>query len=275
MHFFTVSTIIVLVFSLFMAFHFVKRANKPGCLSFFTTIVLMLVLNICLLFSLLIVYSSAKEMSQITLLNKKYTATVISYTSDAEDDSSGNFNVVYKPLVQFKTSTGNIIEKELSFQKSRIKIGDTYTVYYDVKNDEELKFPIGLIATTIGNLLFCSLLIFIFIGVLKYALGYRMKGYYSKVKRKELAFKIIVPALLIGFNLMLIYGIFFGNPVPRFITAILVFFVIGLALGTWGYFRMISVKGMPKMEKVGPNKWVSKWDNDDDILDDKEENLIL
>ena len=263
MHFFPVSTIIALVFSLFMAFYFVKRANKPGCLSFFTTIVIMFALNVCLLFSLMLVYSSVKEMHQITILNEKYTATVISYTSETEDDSNGNFYVVYKPLVQFKTNTGNIVQKELDFQKSRIKIGDTYTVYYDVKNDEELKFPTELVGIIIGNLLFCSLLVFIFIGVLKYTLGYRMKRF------KKLAFKIIVPVLLIGFNLMLIYGIFYGNPVPRFVTTILVFFVIGLALGTWGYFIMIAKKGIPKMEKVGHNKWVSKWD--DEILDDNEE----
>ena len=140
MHFFPVSTIIALAFSLFMAFYFVKRANKPGFLSFFTTIVIMFALNICLLFSLMLVYSSVKEMHQITILNEKYTATVISYTSETEDDSNGNFYVIYKPLVQFKTNTGNIIEKELDFQKSRIKIGIPIRFIMMLKTMRNLNF---------------------------------------------------------------------------------------------------------------------------------------
>lgn len=88
----------------------------------------------------MLAYSSVKEMHQITILNEKYTATVISYTSETEDDSNGNFYVIYKPLVQFKTNTGNIIEKELDFQKSRIKIGIPIRFIMMLKTMRNLNF---------------------------------------------------------------------------------------------------------------------------------------
>ena len=88
-----------------------------------------------------------------------------------------------------------------------------------------------------------------------------MEGYKTVVSK--IGFVFFIPFLMIGFNALLMYGIFFGNSVPGFVTALLVFFSLALTLATWGYFKTIIVKGEPTMRRVGHNRWVGDWEEND------------
>lgn len=65
---------------------------------------------------------------------------------------------------------------------------------------------------------------------------------------------------MIGFNALLIYGIFYGNDVPVWVTIMLMFFVFMLTLGVMGYLKMIFTKDTPKKKHSGSQKTIGSWE---------------
>ena len=70
---------------------------------------------------------------------------------------------------------------------------------------------------------------------------------------------------MIGFEALLIYAFLYGNEVPTFASAILVFFIIVLGLSIWAYLKMTFFsKAKLKWEKTGTGSWSADWVQEDD-----------
>lgn len=78
---------------------------------------------------------------------------------------------------------------------------------------------------------------------------------------KVIGFYFFIPFIMIGFEILLIYGLFYGNEMPLLIKLVLLFFVLVMALAIYGYIKMMYEKGLPKMRKTGPGRWVGDWED--------------
>ncbi len=243
--------------TLFIAYLLVKRMNKKGCGTFLYASVVLFCINLFLIFSWMFFSKTAKEVYNVSMFGEKYTGTVVGFTKKEYYDSSKRRKKTYKPIVKFTTKTGTLIERELEFSASSVTIGDTYSVNYDEQNDIVITLGFILILKVIGSFIFCFIFTFLFTGVINYVLGNKMEGYYDVASIA--GFYFFIPFIMLVFNALLIYAVFYGNEVPTFVTFLLCIFVFMLTLATWGYIKMILSKGVPKMKKVGRGKWTAGW----------------
>lgn len=132
-----------------------------------------------------------------------------------------------------------------------------------------LKEKVELLLTMGAASLFSMMHVFLVAGIIRYAIGRSMEGFYAIVS--SVAFYFLIPVIMIGFDIMLVYAIFYGNKVPWFATALLVFFVLMLSLAIVGYLRMIFTKGKPTMRRVGPNRWEGDWEDNHHTMVNKQD----
>ena len=258
-----VYTISFLVVTLLMIHFFIKRlSGKKGCMTYGYIGLILFCINVFAIFSWVFMYSSTKDLYAIATSGQQYTATVISFTEEQHYDSEDNrYYTMYQPTVEFTTEAGNVIAKELDFSTSGLEVGDTYKVNYNEANDKVITLGFTLVMKLVGSFIFCFIFTLLLVGVIKFSSGHSMESY--KAFASKIGFQFFIPFLMIGFNLLLIYGIFYGNEVPLFVTGLLIFFSVMLALGTLGYLKMIFTKGEPKMKRVGVNKWAGDWESDE------------
>ncbi|PKH51639.1 hypothetical protein CXF68_13525 [Tenacibaculum sp. Bg11-29] len=231
--------------------------NSKGCISFGYIGLLILSINAFTIFSWLFMCNSLKDIYTVSVSENKYYAEVVSTTSEEHyNDESGEYQTMYTPTVKFTTNTGSLIHKELNFSTSNKKIGKTYKVHYDETNDTIITLGFTMIIKTVGAFIFCFVFSFLFIGLLFFILNHPMDNY--KNLASLIGFYFFVPFLMIGFDSLLIYSIFYGNSVPFFVIILLLFFISILSLAIVGYIKMLLSEGMPKMKRAGPGKWVSR-----------------
>ena len=97
-----------------------------------------------------------------------------------------------------------------------------------------------------------------FIGILLYALGVKMDSFFKFVR--NLGSYFFIPLLMIGFEALLIFALINGNDVPMFATALLIFFILVLGLGIWGYLKMTFFsKAKIKWVRTGNGSWYGDW----------------
>ncbi len=246
--------------TLFIAFLFVKRINKKGCGTFLYVSAVLFCINLFLIFSWVFFSKTIKEVYNVSTSGESYTGTVVSFTQKEHYDSEeGTYETMYTPTIEFTTKTGKLIKRELDFSTSGIAIGDVYTVNYNEGNDKVITLGFTLIMKLVGSFIFCFIFTFLFTGVINYVLGNKMDMYYNIASIA--GFYFFIPFLMIGFNALLIYAVFYGNEVPTFVTFLLCFFVFILTLAIWGYIKMMLSKGVPKMKKVSHGKWTADWED--------------
>ncbi len=148
-----------------------------------------------------------------------------------------------------------LVAHTLSYSSSsQPTIGATVTVYYDETSKDSVSFGFGTLALFFGALLMMVVLVFAFWGILLYAMNYKMEYYLNVIKYIGLPF--FIPIVMILFDGLLIYALFYGNEVPLFVSGILVFFILMLTLGIWGYIKMIRTHDMV-WKKTGPTSWAA------------------
>ncbi|MEO6820377.1 MAG: DUF3592 domain-containing protein [Ginsengibacter sp.] len=253
-------SILFIVLTIILTYFIVKRSGRKGCVTFVYIGLVIFCTNLFTIGSWGMMYSSIKEVFFVVTSGQKYTATVVSFTKKTDYNSKDNrYDTMYQPTVKFTLLSGKVVEKTLEFSESSMKIGDHYKVNYDEASDKTITLGFILIIKLVGVFLFWFILTFLTGGIIKYSLGQQMDNYKALVSK--ISFYFFIPFLMIGFDCLLIYAIFYGNPAPWFVTALIVFFIVMLSLATWGYIKMIIKKGEPKMRRAGPNKWVGDWDD--------------
>lgn len=246
-------TLPFLAVTIIMVFLVIKRLGKSGCMMYGYAGLVIFSINIFTIFSLFFAFTTINEVYAALTSGEKYKAIVISYTTETHYDSDdGSSYTMDTPTVRFITKQGETIDRELDFSTSDVSVGDTYSINYNAETGAVITLGFNLIIKVVGSFLFLFIFTFLFIGIIMFALGYNMEGYKSLVA--QIGFKFFIPFLMIGFNALLIYGIFYGNDVPAWVTLMLVFFVVMLTLGTLGYFKMMFGKETSENESVNSNK---------------------
>lgn len=253
------SGILAVLFGLWLTYQIGQRRLRAGkgglgCLRFGYVFLVVTILMIFAISMTVGVGTSLYKSTKLLMNGQRYEAKVISYTSyESHDSDAGTTTTMFTPTVEFTTSSGNPIQHTLSYSSSsKPTIGDPVTVYYDEVSQKGMSVGFGAIALFFGALIMIIILVFAFWGVLCYAMNYNMT-YYIKVVQ-YLGLNFFVPLLMILFDGLLIYALFYGNEVPWFVSGILVFFILMLTAGIWGYIKMIRTSDMV-WEKTGPGQW--------------------
>lgn len=232
------------------------RAGKGGlgCLGLGYVFLVVTILMVFAISMTIGVGTSLYKSTQLVINGQRYQAKVISYSSyESHDSDAGTTTTMFTPTVEFITSSGTPIQHTLSYSSSsKPSIGDRVTVYYDEVSQKGMSFGFGAIALFFGALIMMVILVFAFWGVLCYAMNYDM-AYYKKVVQ-YLGLTFLIPLIMILFDGLLVYALFYGNKVPWFVSGLIVFFIFMLTLGIWGYIKMIRTSDMV-WEKTGPGSW--------------------
>lgn len=187
----------------------------------------------------------------------KYDAYVVSYTSfDKRNSDDNGYTIMYTPTVQFRTAAGDQMEYELDYStSSKPKEGERYTLYYDDVNERVTTFGIGVLALMLASCVMITILLFLFVGMMIYAMNWSMARY--KEVGAFLGLVIIVPLLMVLFEGVMIYALFNGEDKPIWVYVVLVFFIVVLAMGIWGYMRSIAANKITNTAKHEKGKqWV-------------------
>ncbi len=247
------------IITILLTYFFVKRMDRKGCVTFAYVGAVIFCINLFALFSWMFMIGSCRDIYKVISSGRQYTATVISYTTEEHYDSEDHrYYTMHTPTVQFSTASGEVITKQLKFSTSNIEVGDTYKVNYDVASGEVITLGFTMVIKFIGSFIFCFILTFLVAGMIRYVLGWPMERYFALIA--TIGFHFFLPFLMIGFDALLIYALFYGNDVPGWATALLVFFIIVLSLSVWGYIKMIISKGTPVMRRTGPGQWSGDWE---------------
>ncbi|MFV0344645.1 MAG: hypothetical protein ACK5IQ_00105 [Bacteroidales bacterium] len=119
----------------------------------------------------------------------------------------------------------------------------------------------SLASSSVGKLagvsIFGLIFAFLFVGIIMYSFGFKMTG--IKNLASKAAFYVIIPFTMIGLDALLIYGLFYGEPVPTGARLLLIFFIIMLTLGTAGYLKKLFSQGSPTMKKTRYGEWSGGW----------------
>jgi hypothetical protein len=248
-----------LAITILMVYFFVKRLGKAGCMTYGYMGLIIFCINLFTIFSLFFAYTISNEVYSVLTSGEKYNAVVISYTTETHYDSDdGSSYTMDTPTVRFTTELGETIERELDFSTSDITVGDEYNVNYNAETGSVITLGFTLIMKVVGAFIFSFIFTFLFIGIIMYSLGYDMEGYKTLIAK--IGFNFFIPFLMIGFDALLVYGIFYGNDVPVWVTIMLMFFVFMLTLGIMGYLKMIFTKEAPKKKSNSSKRKVGTWE---------------
>lgn len=100
-------------------------------------------------------------------------------------------------------------------------------------------------------------------GFVLYAFECKMEKYFQLLQNIGVYF--VLPVAMIGFEILLIYGLLFGNEAPLWGLIILLFFILMLGLAIVGYFALLIKKGSPKWTRTGVGAWSADWEEDEEF----------
>lgn len=243
-------TLTFIFVTILLTYFYTKRLESKGCITFTYVGIVLFCINFFLIISWSFFITSVKNVYDVALLGDNYTATVVRFIESESYDSDRRMNeTMYQPVVEFTTKNGNVLQRKLDFSSSEAIEGKTYRINYNKEKDTVITLGFVLVLKFVAAFIFTLVFTFLFVGAINYVLGKEMDLYYHLLS--IVGFYFFIPFLMIGFNLLLIYGAFYGNDLPLFVTGILWFFVFVLTLAIWGYFKMLQ-KGevMPKKKRV-------------------------
>lgn len=260
MHIKPIFTISFIVITILMTTLIRKRlGNKSGCISFGYIGLILFSINIFFIFSWVFLATAVKETFLATTSGDNYTATVVSFTTKKTYNSDEErYETMHNPTIRFITKEGRILQRELDFSSSGIEVGDTYQINFNEQNNTVITKGFLMYIKLAASFILCFIFTFLFIGEILYVFKFKMESYYDLIKK--VGFHFFIPFLMIGFNILLVYALFYGNEVPLGVSIVLVFFIIVMTLAIVGYLKMIKTKGTPKMKRVAPNRWTGDWE---------------
>ncbi|EHO15117.1 DUF3592 domain-containing protein [Myroides odoratimimus] len=240
-----------ILYTIWLTYKIIKRSSrngtKTGCLG-----IGYIYLIVASISSLAIGGTVALTMMIITKTQTvykgdKYEARVVSYTSYESRNSDDNgYTTMYTPTVHFTTRGGEVVEYELDYSSSGMPtVGDQHTVYYDETNEHVTTFGLGTVALILAFGVMIVILVYLFVGMVIYAMNWSMDRY--KEIGAFLGLAIVLPLIMILFDGAMIWALFDGKDKPLWVNIILVFFSLVLTLAIWGYLKNIYGDGLKNM----------------------------
>ena len=243
----SIYTYVFIIFNLIITLFFIRRAKLKGCMSFGYVFLIIFCIT---LFSFSVTpffIKTTQENYDVFTSGEDHVATVVGIVNNGVDS---NNSTMYSPIVEFKTLEGKTITKQLGFSSKGIKTGETYKVNYNPQKDRVITLGYIRVITVVGAILFFTIFIFLFAGLMLYILNFSMKGYFYLIKL--IGLKFFFPFVMIMFDALLIYALFYGNKIPIGISILLVFFILILTLGIVGYIKMFFTESKFKNKKAKP-----------------------
>jgi|GEM_PF-988482 len=253
--------ILILVASIFITRGFLKRTKKAGCLAFgYVGIVVFTILQIALLAWGFLISTSVATYDAFNG-GKTYDARVIDVASYTKYDSDKERDVtMYTPTIAFVTTSGDTVTEQLDVSSSSYEMGEIYYIRYNQETGTILTLGYTLVLKFVGSLLFVIIGTSLGVGAALYAAQKPMDQFWHFMS--ILGFYILCPILMIGFDVLLIYGLFYIPDAPLFAKCIMGFFAFVLTLAIWGYLSNLIKKGAPKVQQVGFGKWSADWEDE-------------
>lgn len=245
---------------IFCTIRVVRRIGTGGCIAYgYIGLIVFCIFTFCITSWAFLAGTTVQTISGLTT-GQRYEAIVKDYIKEEryDSDQQGHYTM-YTPIVQFRTTSGEEVVKQLGFSTSEIRIGDPYTVMYSERTGQILTLGFPLVLTFVASLLFCIIFTTLTVGVTLFARGQPMERYWKLVR--IIGFYGLIPFMMISFDALLIYAMFYGNEQPGWVYALLLFFILVLTLGIWGYLKMLLQQGMPQMKRVSATRWTGGWSN--------------
>ncbi|MFD0701402.1 DUF3592 domain-containing protein, partial [Myroides pelagicus] len=169
--------ILTILFSFWVTYKIGQRqlnAGKGGmgCLGFgYTFLVVVCVIGMSL-GGVIGIGSSIYTKAKVLMNGASYTSKVVNYTSyDSYDSDSGSYTTMYTAVVEFTTNEGDVVTYSPSYSSSsKPTIGSYIKVFYDGSTNKAMDFSVGSIVLFIGSLLLMTVLLFVFFGILLFAI---------------------------------------------------------------------------------------------------------
>lgn len=255
---------ILLVVLLTISFLVAKKAGrrkKLGCVGFgYISLVVFLIGMFAVMITFFLT-SSAINGIQTYTGGESYMATIVSYSSYESKDDDGRTTTMYTPTYEIDVDGKGTIRVDDYMSSGGVpNVGELVELYYNKETGNILRFSAGTIIMAVGMFIMWIVLAFCFAGILNYLFGGNMSKYFKIVQAVGMGF--FIPLVMIAFEALLIYALFYGNDAPGWASAILVFFIIGLGLGIWGYLKMLFGKGLPKWQRTSDMSWSADWDEE-------------
>lgn len=250
--------ILILFFSLLISWKITSRKQLDCFGGAYIFLVVGSITILSVLFSSILISKTIDSVSMLAR-GQKADATVVSYL---EYYSEGK--LMYNSTYKIVTEAGNSFELDSNYGTGKQPVvGETLSVYVDEKTRKIIEFSVVTIIMVVGSLLLGALLIFGFVGIVRYAFGFPMRPYYKAAQ--IIGMKVFIPAMMIAFEGLLIYALFYGNDGPPITKVILVFFTVMLGLTIVGYIKQFYFsKGKMVWVKNGVGSWSGYWDDEDD-----------
>lgn len=270
--------VLCVLYSMWLTYKIIKNGSfGRGCITYvYIFVVVSAIMGFTIGVSSFVVQEIYKKTT--TIYNgEKYVGEVVSYESyDSYDSDTGNTTVMYTPVITFTTHNGQAIEYKLSYSSSSKPYkGQLYKIYYDEGAQTIVEVGFGAFSMLFILLLFQTILVGVFVGMVMFAMGSDMKVYKRVVSFVGL--NIIVPIIMIAFSLLLIYVLFNGDDKPLWVSFICGFFASFLIIATIGYFKGIVGKNV-KWVQTGPNTWsgiVEEEEEGQNKVDSKDNNALI
>lgn len=250
----------LIAFSIWITVMVKKRMEmNSGCLSFGYIALLIFSISTLAIGATAILVSYIGANLYTFVKGERYTAIVTDYTSEEREDDEGDLSTYYYAQLAFVTDAGKRITVEDSSSVGEPQIGEEYTIYYNASDGKKFVWSAAFPIMTCGLLMMSSILLVAFYGIMRYALGFEMKGFWKFLQNFGSVF--FIPFVMICFDLLLIYGLFHKTQ-PLWVYVLLSFFILVLTLAIWGYIKMTIKKGSLKWEKRSDGSWTGDWEED-------------
>lgn len=257
---------IILLTVLLVSFLVAKKVGgrkQLGCVGFgYISLVVFLIGMFAVMITFFLT-SSVINGVQTYMEGEKYLATIVSHSSYESTDDDGDRTTMYTPTYEIKISEDEVYKVEDNISSSSVPlVGSVTEIYYNKTTGKMLQFSAGTIIMAVGMFVMWLVLAFAFVGILLYLFNGNMSKYFKVVQVAGMGF--FIPLVMIAFEALLIYALFYGNAAPGWVSALLLFFILGLGLGIWGYLKMLFSKGLPKWKQTSAMSWSADWNDEDD-----------
>lgn len=230
--------------TVWMTYKIIKRSRQKsketiGCVTVGYIYVIVASISVLAIGGTMALSTMIIDRANILYSGEKHEAKIISYTRETRYSFSQNRDIImYTPSVEFTSSDGKILVFEIDYSSNEVpQIGDRQKVYYDKVNEQVTTVGFGVIALLIGGTIMIGILVYLFVGMLFYALNRSMVRY--KEVGLYIGLVIIIPLLMIAFDGVLLYTLMNSHGESIWVSAILVFFIFVLTLSVIGYFKTI------------------------------------
>jgi len=197
-------------------------------------------------------FINVQDLHSISTSGENYDSIVVDQTAlERKTDDDGRVYYTSSPIVEFTTVNGTVIKDTLDFSTSNVENGETYRVNYNVETGKIITLGFNLYMRLGAGILFFVVLSLLSFGMIFYALGMKMTSF-SDLAGK-IAFRFVLPFIMLGFTALLIYAFFDNDDMPMWVAGMLIFFITVMVFATYAIIKGIFSRIGNKMLQTEPS----------------------